>query len=55
MGNKMIRNFIDGEFVSAGNTFEKRSPVNNEVIATVAEASREERSEERRVGKECRL
>ncbi len=42
MSIKTIRNFIAGEFVSSGATFEKRSPVNNEVIATVAEASRED-------------
>ncbi|MDO9450589.1 MAG: aldehyde dehydrogenase family protein, partial [Rugosibacter sp.] len=42
MSIKTIPNFIAGEFVSSGNTFEKRSPVNNEVIATVAEASRED-------------
>ena len=37
---KEIRNFINGEFVpsSEGKTFEKRSPVNNRLIATVHEA-----------------
>ncbi|MCL2716320.1 MAG: 2-hydroxymuconic semialdehyde dehydrogenase [Alphaproteobacteria bacterium] len=37
-----IRNFIDGEFVdgSEGKTFEMRSPLNNQVIGQVAEASR---------------
>lgn len=42
MSIKAISNFIAGEFLSSGATFEKRSPVNNEVIATVAEASRED-------------
>ena len=37
-----IRNFIGGQFVrgSDGKAFEKRSPLNNGVIATVSEASR---------------
>lgn len=37
---KHVRNFIDGEFVdgSTGATFESVSPIDNEVIATVAEA-----------------
>lgn len=37
-----IRNFIDGKFVdgSEGKVFEKRSPLNNEVILSVAEASK---------------
>jgi aminomuconate-semialdehyde/2-hydroxymuconate-6-semialdehyde dehydrogenase len=37
-----IKNFIDGQFVSGseGKTFEKRSPLDNRVIASVAEASR---------------
>ena len=37
---KHVRNFIDGEFVdgSSGATFESVSPIDNEVIATVAEA-----------------
>jgi aminomuconate-semialdehyde/2-hydroxymuconate-6-semialdehyde dehydrogenase len=39
---KTINNFINGQFVASGTTFEKRSPVNNEVIANVAEASRED-------------
>lgn len=39
---KQILNFIDGEFVagSHGRAFDKRSPVTNEVIASVAEASK---------------
>ncbi len=39
-----IRNFIDGAFVdgSGGNSFEKRSPLNDKAIATVAEASAED-------------
>jgi len=38
----LIQNFIDGQFVdgSEGKTFEKRSPLNNQVNAIVAEASR---------------
>jgi len=41
---KRIENFIDGEFVSAvsGKTFEKRSPLDNRVIAHVSEAGRDE-------------
>ncbi|RBP13984.1 2-hydroxymuconate semialdehyde dehydrogenase [Roseiarcus fermentans] len=37
-----IRNFIDGQFVdgSGGKAFEKRSPLDNRVTASVAEASR---------------
>jgi aminomuconate-semialdehyde/2-hydroxymuconate-6-semialdehyde dehydrogenase len=39
---KTIANFIDGEFVatSQAGLFDKRSPLNNQVIARVAEASR---------------
>lgn len=39
---KTIENFIDGAFVPPTKTFEKRSPVNNQVIANVAEASKDE-------------
>jgi len=41
---KLIRNFIGGEFVSAasGKTFEKRSPLDNRVIAQISEAGRDE-------------
>ena len=41
---KLIENFINGEFVSAasGKTFEKRSPLDNRVIAHVSEAGRDE-------------
>ncbi len=41
---KLIENFIDGEFVSAasGKTFDKRSPLDNRVIAQVSEAGRAE-------------
>ncbi|MDD2815587.1 MAG: 2-hydroxymuconic semialdehyde dehydrogenase [Thiotrichaceae bacterium] len=35
---KQIQNFINGEFVSSAKTFEKRSPLNNAVIAAVHEA-----------------
>lgn len=37
-----IKNFINGEFVDGvdGKTFEKRSPINNKVIASVSEAGR---------------
>lgn len=39
---KQILNFIDGEFVAGlqGRTFDKRSPVTNQVIASVAEAGK---------------
>ena len=39
---QLIKNFINGEFVAAasGKTFEKRSPLNNQVIAQVCEAGR---------------
>jgi len=41
---KLIENFIGGEFVSAvsGKTFEKRSPLDNRVIAHVSEAGKAE-------------
>jgi aminomuconate-semialdehyde/2-hydroxymuconate-6-semialdehyde dehydrogenase len=41
---KLVQNFIRGEMVSArgGRTFEKRSPVDGKVVATVSEAGREE-------------
>lgn len=37
---KQIQNFINGEFVASVKTFEKRSPLNNAVIAQVHEADR---------------
>ncbi|MBS1191402.1 MAG: 2-hydroxymuconic semialdehyde dehydrogenase [Rhodocyclaceae bacterium] len=41
---QLIRNFINGEFVDAaeGKTFEKRSPLDNRIIARVSEAGRAE-------------
>jgi aminomuconate-semialdehyde/2-hydroxymuconate-6-semialdehyde dehydrogenase len=39
---KSLANFIDGRFVPADRTFEKRSPVDGRLIARVAEAGREE-------------
>ncbi|HMX15805.1 MAG TPA: 2-hydroxymuconic semialdehyde dehydrogenase [Rhodocyclaceae bacterium] len=39
---KRILNFINGEFVGAGKNFDKRSPLTNQVIATVAEATKAE-------------
>ena len=39
---KQILNFIDGGFVGAGKRFDKRSPLTNQVIAQVAEATRAE-------------
>ncbi|MDR3483019.1 MAG: 2-hydroxymuconic semialdehyde dehydrogenase [Burkholderiaceae bacterium] len=39
---KQIRNFINGEFVSGSKMFEKRSPLNNAVIAQVCEAGKDE-------------
>ncbi len=39
---KQIHNFIDGQFVATRNTFDKRSPVDNRVIAQVHEAGRAE-------------
>lgn len=35
---KEIRNFINGEFVATAKTFEKRSPLDNQLIAQVCEA-----------------
>ncbi len=42
MQMKNILNFIGGGFVSTGKTFEKRSPLDNNVIATVHEAGKAE-------------
>ena len=39
---KQIRNFINGEYVSTAQTFEKRSPLDNTVIGTVHEAGKAE-------------
>ncbi|SFB35079.1 2-hydroxymuconate semialdehyde dehydrogenase [Collimonas sp. OK607] len=39
---KHIKNFINGEFVASARTFEKRSPLNDAVIAQVSEAGRGE-------------
>jgi aminomuconate-semialdehyde/2-hydroxymuconate-6-semialdehyde dehydrogenase len=39
---KQIQNFINGQFVGAGKNFEKRSPLTNQMIAQVAEATRDE-------------
>src|SRR5690349_3242264 len=39
---KQIRNFINGEFSEGAKWFDKRSPLNNAVIAQVAEAGRAE-------------
>jgi aminomuconate-semialdehyde/2-hydroxymuconate-6-semialdehyde dehydrogenase len=41
---RQINNFINGEFIAAsdGKRFEKRSPVDNQIIASVAEAGRSE-------------
>lgn len=39
---KIIHNFINGEFVSTGKLFDKRSPLDNSVIAQVHEAGRAE-------------
>ena len=39
---KQIKNFINGEFIESANTFEKRSPLNNAVIAHVSEANQSE-------------
>ena len=39
---KEIRNFINGEFVATAKTFEKRSPLDNQLIAQVCEAGRTE-------------
>lgn len=35
-----FRNFINGQWHSSGNTFEKRNPINNQLIGQVHEASR---------------
>ena len=35
---KQIKNFIDGQFVASKTWFDKRSPVDNTLIAQVAEA-----------------
>jgi len=37
---KQIKHFINGEFVASARTFEKRSPLNDAVIAQVSEAGR---------------
>ena len=39
---KTIKNFINGEFVASGRTFEKRSPLDNTVLALVSEAGKPE-------------
>ena len=39
---KQFLNFINGEFVATGKTFEKRAPVNNQVIGQVHEAGQSE-------------
>lgn len=39
---KQFHNFINGEFVATGKTFENRAPVNNSVIGLVHEAGRAE-------------
>ncbi|MCL2656275.1 MAG: 2-hydroxymuconic semialdehyde dehydrogenase [Betaproteobacteria bacterium] len=39
---KQIHNFINGEFVATGKTFDKRSPLDNAIIAKVHEAGRGE-------------
>lgn len=41
---QLIKNFINGEFVEGegGKTFDKRSPLNNEVIARICEAGRQD-------------
>ena len=39
---KQIKNFINGEFVAGGPTFDKRSPLDGAVIAQVAEAGKAE-------------
>ena len=39
---KTILNFINGEFVGGAKTFEKRSPLDNQVLAQVAEAGKAE-------------
>lgn len=42
MNSKQIHNFINGQFVAGAKTFEKRSPLDNRVIAQVHEAGRRE-------------
>ena len=39
---QLVKNFINGEFVAAqdGRTFDKRSPVDNQIIAKISEAGR---------------
>ena len=39
---QLIKNFINGEFVATGKRFNKHSPLTNQVIAEVAEATRDE-------------
>ena len=39
---KEILNFINGQYVATHKTFEKRSPLNNQVIAQVHEAGKAE-------------
>jgi len=39
---KEISNFVNGAFVATGKTFEKRSPVDGQVIALVHEAGQAE-------------
>lgn len=39
---KQIDNFIDGAYVGGSRRFDKRSPLNNHIIASVAEAGRSE-------------
>jgi aminomuconate-semialdehyde/2-hydroxymuconate-6-semialdehyde dehydrogenase len=39
---KQIDNFIDGNYVGGNRRFDKRSPLNNQIIASVAEAGRAE-------------
>ena len=39
---KEIKNFINGEYVASGRTFDKHSPLTGEVIAKVHEASRDQ-------------
>ncbi len=41
-GIRLVRNFIDGEYLEGQRWFEKRSPLTNAVIAQVAEAGREQ-------------
>ncbi len=39
---KQFHNFINGEFVATGKTFDNRAPVNNQVIGQVHEAGQAE-------------